>query len=265
MLEVIILAIVQGISEFLPISSSAHLVVFRELFHIGDQIITPDIGLIFDIALHFGTALAIIVFFFKDFLKIFIEGIQIKKTKNKMLWYLAVATIPGAVIGYLLEDIIDTAVRGNYHLIAISLIVIGALLFVVDLKYKQKKKIEAIGLKESIIIGFAQVFALIPGFSRSGTTLIASRMLEIKREDAARFSFYLSVPMVLGALLLSLLKTDFSIIANNLSMFTVGIVVSFLVGITCIKYLLKYLRTHDFKIFMIYRIIFGIIILLMIL
>ena len=265
MLEVIILAIVQGISEFLPISSSAHLVVFRELFHIGSTVITENSGLIFDIALHFGTALAIIVFFFKDFLKIFTEGIQVKKTNNKMLWYIVVATIPGAIFGFLLEDIIDTAVRGNYYLIAISLIAIGMLLFVVDLKYKQKKSIEKIGFKEVLIIGFAQVFALIPGFSRSGTTLIAARMLEIKREDAAKFSFYLSVPMVLGALLLGLIKTDLSLITSNLSVFAVGIVVSFLVGIICIKYLLKYLKSHDFKIFMIYRIIFGIIILLMIL
>lgn len=260
MISVIILAIIQGIAEFLPISSSAHLIIFREVFGIGKDVISGDLGLTFDIALHLGTALAIIVFFFKDFLNMAIKGFTkgVKDKDGKIMWYLIAATVPAALAGVLFEDVIDNVIREKYYLIAIALIVMGVIIYLVDKKCPRDKEIKDMTLKDALIIGCSQVFALIPGFSRSGTTIVAGRALHLEREDAAKFSFYLSLPVVMGAVVLQLIKVDFSIIASNISILLVGIVISFIIGILCIRFLLKYLRSNDFKVFMWYRLVLGI-------
>ncbi len=260
MISVIILAIIQGIAEFLPISSSAHLIIFREVFGIGKDVISGDLGLTFDIALHLGTALAIIVFFFKDFLNMAIKGFTkgVKDKDGKIMWYLIAATVPAALAGVLFEDVIDNVIREKYYLIAIALIVMGVIIYLVDKKCPRDKEIKDMTLKDALIIGCSQVFALIPGFSRSGTTIAAGRALHLEREDAAKFSFYLSLPVVMGAVVLQLIKVDFSIIASNISILLVGIVISFIIGILCIRFLLKYLRSNDFKVFMWYRLVLGI-------
>lgn len=260
MISVIILAIIQGIAEFLPISSSAHLIIFREVFGIGKDVISGDLSLTFDIALHLGTALAIIVFFFKDFLNMAIKGFTkgVKDKDGKIMWYLIAATVPAALAGVLFEDVIDNVIREKYYLIAIALIVMGIIIYLVDKKCPRDKEIKDMTLKDSLIIGCSQVFALIPGFSRSGTTIAAGRALHLEREDAAKFSFYLSLPVVMGAVVLQLIKVDFSIISSNISVLLVGIVISFIIGIFCIKFLLKYLRSNDFKVFMWYRLVLGI-------
>ena len=260
MISVIILAIIQGIAEFLPISSSAHLIIFREVFGIGKDVISGDLGLTFDIALHLGTALAIIVFFFKDFLNMAIKGFTkgVKDNDGKIMWYLIAATVPAALAGVLFEDVIDNVIREKYYLIAIALIVMGVIIYLVDKKCPRDKEIKDMTLKDALIIGCSQVFALIPGFSRSGTTIAAGRALHLEREDAAKFSFYLSLPVVMGAVVLQLIKVDFSIIASNVSILLVGIVISFIIGILCIRFLLKYLRSNDFKVFMWYRLVLGI-------
>lgn len=260
MISVIILAIIQGIAEFLPISSSAHLIIFREVFGIGKDVISGDLSLTFDIALHLGTALAIIVFFFKDFLNMAIKGFTrgVKDKDGKIMWYLIAATVPAALAGVLFEDVIDNVIREKYYLIAIALIVMGVIIYLVDKKCPRDKEIKDMTLKDALIIGCSQVFALIPGFSRSGTTIAAGRALHLEREDAAKFSFYLSLPVVMGAVVLQLIKVDFSIISSNISVLLVGIVISFIIGIFCIKFLLKYLRSNDFKVFMWYRLVLGI-------
>ena len=216
MISVIILAIIQGIAEFLPISSSAHLIIFREVFGIGKDVISGDLSLTFDIALHLGTALAIIVFFFKDFLNMAIKGFTkgVKDKDGKIMWYLIAATVPAALAGVLFEDVIDNVIREKYYLIAIALIVMGIIIYLVDKKCPRDKEIKDMTLKDSLIIGCSQVFALIPGFSRSGTTIAAGRALHLEREDAAKFSFYLSLPVVMGAVVLQLIKVDFSIIIS---------------------------------------------------
>lgn len=261
MLSVIILGIIQGIAEFLPISSSAHLIIFRDLFGIGSNI-GEDIALSFDIALHLGTLIAIIIYFFKDFWSMFIKGITKgpKDKEGKLLWYIIIATIPAAIAGLLFEDIIENAIRTNFILIAIALIAMGNIIFIVDKKFKAKKTIKSMSIKDAIIIGCSQAFALIPGFSRSGTTIATARVMNLKKEDAAKFSFYLSAPVVLGAVVIHLLKNGFSLIYANLSIFLVGVLVSFIAGLLCIEFLLKYLKKHDFKIFMIYRIILGVVV-----
>lgn len=253
MIEAIILGIVQGVTEFLPVSSSAHLIIFREVFNIGTSI--SKYGLAFDLALHVGTLLAVVIFFFSDLWKIFIEGIT-KPKENKLFYYLIVATIPAALAGILLEDLIDSIFRNNLIIIGVGLIIMGIVLYIADSFYKEEKNLEKITLKDSILIGVMQTFALIPGFSRSGTTISTARILKINRKDATKFSFFLSIPVIAGGALLKLLKHSNEVM-NHLSIFTVGTVTSFFIGILTIKFLLKYLKKNDFSIFMWWRILLG--------
>lgn len=263
-LEILILGFVQGIAEFLPISSSAHLIIFRDIFGIGSGT-SANMDLTFDIALHFGTLLAIGVFFFKDFIKMIQKGFTkgVKDDDGKILWYLVAATIPAAIVGVLFEEAIENVVRSNYVVIAIALAVMGIIIYLADKFSKETKTIKKMTLKDAILVGCSQVFALIPGFSRSGTTIAAGRVLGLDRESAAKFSFFLSAPVVLGAVCLQLIKgTAFSVIAANLGTFILGILVSFVIGLLCIKYLLKYLQKHNFKIFMIYRVVLAAVVLI---
>ena len=140
----------------------------------------------------------------------------------------------------------------------------GIIIYLADKRFKQTKEVNEMTYKDALIIGCSQVFALIPGFSRSGTTIATARTRKMTREESAKFSFYLSAPVVLGAVILTLLKSEtISIISANLSIFIIGILVSFIVGLLCISFLLKYLRKNDFKLFMWYRVALGIIVILM--
>ena len=265
MLDIIILGIIQGIAEFLPISSSAHLIIFREIFGLGSNI-GSNIELAFDLALHFGTLLAIVIFFFKELWKLLIDGLtKGNKTKDgKLFWFLILATIPAGIVGVLFEDVFDSFFRKQLWLIALALIIMGIIIYLVDKKSKSDKSMKDLKWYQALLIGCAQVFALIPGFSRSGTTITASRALGLDREDSAKFSFYLSVPVVAGATLFSLIKDNtLTIISENLMIFGIVILISFIVVLLCISFLLKYINKNDFKIFMIYRIILGLIVLLM--
>lgn len=265
-IESIILGIVQGIGEFLPISSSAHLIFFRDILGVGINM-SSQVALSFDIALHFGTLLALIVVFFKDFLGIAIEGLTkgIKTTKGKLMWLLVVATVPAALSGYFFEDYIDGVLRTNYLLIAILLAVVGIIIYLVDKYNTNTKELTSISFKEAGLIGVAQSLALVPGVSRSGATITMARFFKIKREDAAKFSFYLSAPIVLGAVIVTLIKgNNIEVIMDNLNVFITGIIVSFITGILCIKFLLNYLKNNDFKLFMWYRIIVALIMIIIV-
>lgn len=263
--NVIFLGILQGIAEFLPISSSAHLIIARDVFKFGIDM-ASNVELTFDLALHFGTLLAIIIYFWTDLWNILFKGLS-KGTKDKdgkLFWYLVLATIPAGLVGVLFEDVFDTFFRKKIWLIAIALIVMGIIIYLVDKKAKESKDMKQMKWYDALIVGVSQVFALIPGFSRSGTTITASRSLGLNRTDSAKFSFFLSVPVVLGATLFTLLKDNtIAIIGQNLVIFGLGILISFITGLLCISFLLKYIRKHDFKAFMIYRIILGIVVLLM--
>ena len=268
MLAVIILAIVQGIAEFLPISSSAHLIIFRELFGIGKDIITEDMALTFDVALHFGTLIVIVAYFFKDFWNMFIKGITKgpKDKEGKLLWQVVVATIPAALIGAIFEDLIEDVFRSKYIIMGCILIIIGVIIYLIDKNSKQIKSVKEMTYKDALIIGCSQIVALLPGCSRSGSTIGAGRAVKMKREDSFKFSFYLSAPVVLGSVVLKMIKLikddEFYIITDNLSYFIVGIAVSCLVGFLVINFLFKFIKKHDFKDFMIYRIIMGIIVII---
>ena len=268
MLAVIILAIVQGIAEFLPISSSAHLIIFRELFGIGKDIITENMALTFDVALHFGTLIVIVVYFFKDFWNMVIKGFTKgpKDKEGRLLWQVIVATIPAALMGALFEDLIEDVFRSKFILMGCILIVVGIIIYLIDKNAKQTKSIKEMTYKDALIIGCSQIFALLPGCSRSGSTIGAARGVKMKREDSFKFSFFLSAPIVLGSVALKMFKLikddELSIITDNISYFLVGIVVSCFVGFLVVNFLFKFIKKHDFKDFMIYRIIMGIIVIL---
>ena len=266
-IQIIILGIVQGIAEFLPISSSAHLIIFRDIFGIGSFLV-GKYEMSFDIALHFGTLLAILVYFFKDFMNMLKDGFTkgVKTTNGKLLWYVVIATIPAAIVGALLEDKIDELVRSNYVLICAALSIMGIIIYLADKYSEQTKSFEGMKIKDAIIIGCSQVCALIPGFSRSGTTIAASRFLKMKRKDAAKFSFYLSAPVVAGAVFIKILKGDMiSLITYNTTAFIIGVLVSFIFGLICIKFLLKYIKNHGYNIFMWYRLVISLLALIILL
>ena len=255
MIGIILLSIIQGITEFLPISSSAHLIIAREVFRIGTTI-TTDMALTFDLAVHLGTLIAVVAYFFKDLLKILISGILkgIKDNDGKIFWLIIIATIPAALAGIFGEEIIEKAIRGNLYIIASALALMGIIIYLVDQKYKTDKTINQLNFKNALLIGFFQIFALIPGFSRSGTTITAGRILNLNREESAKFSFYLSIPIIFGAILYkSINKETLSIISNDLNIFIFSILISAIVGMLAIGFLLNYLKKHDFKIFMWYR------------
>ena len=257
-IEAIILGIVQGLTEFLPVSSSAHLNVFPWIF--GWDVISES----FDVALHLGTLLAICIFFFKDWINLIKGGwnLIIKKEKSldgKIFWYLVIATIPAGIASLILDSVSEKIINGNLNLemglIAIALIIMGIILYVVDKNSKSEINYENISFKNSILIGISQALAAaFPGVSRSGITMTTARLLKIDRESAAKFSFLLATPIVAAAVLADITEFALSI------PFFVGIFFSFISGIFVIKFLMEYLKKGSFKIFAIYRIIFGIII-----
>lgn len=258
MLKSIILGIIQGIGEFLPISSSAHLILVPYLLGWEQS------SMAFDIALHFGTLLAVLSIFFGDWWSLF-KGAVNKITKgkesfdNKMFWYLVVATIPGALLGLILDDVVENVFRKEIWLIATSLAVMGILIYLgdrwADKHYQIETDYKHISFKQALIIGLSQSLAIIPGFSRSGTTILTARLMGLSKSAATKFTFLLSVPIIAGATILKI-----GSLVLNMEVI-IGILVSFVVGVLTIKFLLNYIKKHDFSIFAIYRVVFAIIIL----
>ena len=253
-MQSIILGIVQGLTELLPISSSAHLTLIPWIFN------WSGLSESFDVALHFGTLLAIGLFFFKDWIQLIKGGYKLaikkeKSTEGKMFWYIVLATIPGGMIGFLLDHFLENALKAPL-IIATALIVMGIILYLVDKNCKSKISYEKMGLKETFLIGLSQALAFIPGVSRSGITMTTARILKVDRESAAKYSFMLSAPIVLAA-------TIFKFSSFTLSLeFFIGVIASFLVGVAVIKFLLQYLKKGSFKVFAIYRVIAGLAVIL---
>lgn len=264
MFFIVFLGIIQGICEFLPISSSAHLIIFRDIFGIGRELFSPNILLSYDIALHLGTSLAVFFVFSSIIINITCNGIfnGTNNKNGKLFWHLVVSTLPAGIVGILFEDIIEGYIRNKYVLISLSLIIVGIIIYYIDKHSKRDKSLADMTFKDALVIGLFQIFSLIPGFSRSGTTIAIARYLKYDRYDACLYSFYLSLPVVLGAAIFKLIVTDISIITSNILLFAIGTLISFITGVICIKYLLKYIESHNFKVFMIYRILIGIVVLL---
>lgn len=258
-LQSIILGIVQGVCEFLPISSSAHLILIPYLFNFNLEM-SNSAKLAFDVALHFGTLISVLVIFWKDWLNLFKGAFnKVFKKKdsfeNKMFWYLVLATIPGALVGFLFEDIVENVIRGNVLIIALVLAVVGVLIYLGDKwaskHYKKETSFEQMSLKQTFLIGLSQALAVIPGFSRSGTTILTGRILGVSRDAVAKFTFLLSTPIIFGAAIVHI--TDLVITKEVI----IGIITSALVGIVCIRFLLSYIKKHDFSIFAVYRVLLA--------
>ena len=260
-MQAFVLGVVQGIGEFLPISSSAHLIIVRFLFNFKE--LEPAFETAFDVALHFGTLIAVLFVFWKDWLALF-KGAFLGITKKektfegRMFWYLVAATIPGGAIGFLLDHFMGDSLGKMPLLIASALIIMGIVLYIVDKKAPSKTKYEDMTFKQSFLIGLSQaIAAAFPGTSRSGITMTVARALKVDRESAAKYSFLLSTPIVLAAVLVSIKDFEFTLA------FFMGVLFSFLVGIIVIKFLLNYLKKGSFKGFAIYRVILGIIVITM--
>lgn len=256
-LQSIILGIIQGLTELLPVSSSAHLNIFPWLLGWSE---IPDS---FDIALHFGTLLAITIFFFRDWLDLISSGFKklVKKedsVNGRMFWYIVIATIPAGILGIILEKVSEKIFNTmNKEMLAISgaLIIMGIILYLVDEKCKTRVRYEKINFKQAFLIGISQALAAaFPGTSRSGITMTVARGLKIDRESAAKFSFLLSTPMIAAAVLVSVKDFVFN------TEFVLGVLSSFIVGILVIKFLLEYLKKGSFKVFAIYRVVLGLVI-----
>lgn len=246
--QAIIYGLVQGIGEFLPISSTAHLTLLPWLF--GWQ----DPGVSFDVALHLGTAFAVILFFIKDWITLITAGFSKPKTRDgRLFWLLVLATIPGALFGVLLDKYMESF--RNPALIGLMLIIMGVVLYVADKYGAAYVNLKEVGTKRSLIIGLAQVFAIIPGVSRSGVTMSVGRLLGMKRTAIARFTFLMSAPIILGDALYhakGMLHTSVSI-----TPFLTAMVTSAIVGVLSIKFLLNYLNKKGFGIFAVYRVVLG--------
>lgn len=255
-LQSIILGIVQGLTELLPVSSSAHLNLIPAIFN-------WNIPESFDVALHLGTLLAITIFFFKDWIALIKGGYnqavkKEKSTEGKIFWYIVIATIPTGILSLILDKISDTICEKfgiEMLMIAIALIVMGIVLYIVDKKSASKTNYENITFKQSFLIAMSQaIAAAFPGVSRSGITMTVARALKVDRESAAKYSFLLSTPIIFAAVLVSI--TDFELTLA----FILGVLASFIVGLVVIKFLLNYLKKGSFKIFAIYRIILGLVV-----
>ena len=257
-IQSIILGIVQGLTEFLPISSSAHLNLFPWVFGWQEM---PDS---FDVALHIGTLLAIIIYFYKDWKALILGGYNqtIKKKPSlngKMFWYIVLATIPAGILSLVLDKISDKIIGDNLDvqmlIIAITLIIMGVILYLVDEKSKTTTRNKKITFKQSLWIACSQALAAaFPGVSRSGITMTTARYLGVDRESAAKFSFLLATPITLAAVIFDLKHFVF-----NISFF-MGVLTSFVVGFLVIKFLMDYLKKGSFKVFAIYRVVIGVIV-----
>lgn len=270
-LQATILGIVQGFTEFLPISSSAHLLFIPKIFGWND---IPDS---FEVALHFGTLLAILLVFYKDWIEM-IKSVYLNfkykyiksgklnneernniKRKNKLFWYLVLSTIIVAGISFLVDDSREVLKKssGIVYVMAFSLIFMGIILYFVDKNRPNKIKMDNMNFKTALTIGVSQIIALIPGMSRSGTTITTARIMGVNKKDAARYSFLLATPIIFAATILKMKEFTFTL------PFICGVISSFLVGFLVLKFFMKYLETKDYKVFAIYRVIIGIILILM--
>jgi undecaprenyl-diphosphatase len=268
--QAIILALVQALTEFLPVSSTAHLVLFPWLLHWQDP------GLAFDVALHAGTLLAVILYFFKDWIKLAMCGVGMKypagapaeevAQNRRMFWYMVLGTIPAAILGKLFHHQIEDNLR-TPMIIGVSLVVVALVMWWADSRANLTRKLGESNVGDALSIGSAQALALWPGVSRSGITITTGLFRNFTREAATRFSFLLSAPVIAGAVLTELPKLIKLHKAGGLDLPTstlgISILVSGVAGYFVIAFFLRYLQTRTLKVFIVYRLVFGIIVLVL--
>ena len=257
--QAIFYGIIQGITEFLPISSTAHLNIAQIII---DPHATTESMRIVDVAMHMGTLAAVIIFFFKDWINLFKKGFsQPKSTDGKLFWYIIIATIPAAIIALVFNKASEK-ISNNLIIISIALIGLGIVLYFADKLSEKTVNLEKVGLTNSLLIGLSQALALIPGVSRSGITITTGRLLKIDRVSAAKFTFLLSTPTLLGAGIFKL--KDLVLPHSQYLPFAVGILTAAIVGALCIKFLLDFIKTKGFAAFALYRCALGAVILILV-
>jgi len=272
--QAVVLAIVQGLTEFLPVSSTAHLWLVPWLLKWKDP------GLTFDVALHAGTLVAVLAYFWRYWVEMIVLGFGLGggattqsvgdashsaredlRQNPRLLWYMAVATIPGALAGWRFERAAEEQLRSPI-IVGAALIVVGLLMGAGDWLGKRERDLGHVGFLDSFLVGVAQALAVIPGISRSGVTMTAGLFRKMNRETAARFSFLLSTPIIAGAAMKKGMEIRHEGLPQNMHLpFLCGIIVSALVGYLVIAVLIRYLERRTFKVFVVYRIALGVILL----
>ncbi len=259
--QAIVLAIIQGLTEFLPVSSTAHLTIIPDLLGWKDP------GLSFDVALHVGTLAAVLVYFFSDWVQVILNGIGISyrgshpdENSRSLLWLLVLGTIPAGLAGLKFEKYAEEAFRSPY-IIGTAMIVFGLLMWMADRVSTARDGLDQMTAFDAISVGLAQALAIIPGVSRSGSTLTMARFRGFSREASARFSFLLSTPIIAGAAAKKGLELRKTGLAPEMHLpYMIGIAVSAVVGLVVIAFFMKYLRHNSLSIFVWYRVAFGIIV-----
>lgn len=251
-----VLGVVQGLTEFLPISSSGHLILVPKLLR------WPDFGLSFDVALHLGTLAALLIYFAPDWARMargFLPTSRgVTAAERRLVWLIALGTVPAVIIGVLIKDWTETVPRQYPILVALPLILVALAMWGADRLCKHVRALETASVRDALLVGCAQALALVPGVSRSGATITAGMVLGFRREDAARFSFLLSAPVTLGAALYKLRDLLREGLPPHLQLvFVVGVLTSALVGYLCIAFLLAYLRRRSLLVFVVYRLALG--------
>jgi undecaprenyl-diphosphatase len=251
----VVLGIIQGLAEFLPISSSGHLIIVSTMLQ------GQPLSMNLEVALHVGTLAALLVYFWRDWIDLAQGSLQTVKEKklnarSRLLLNLIIGTIPAAIVGKIFEHQIEEFFSTRPILVCIPLIFVGLLLWWVDRRMPVTRKLDSFTPKDGLIVGIAQTCALFPGTSRSGATILAGRLLGIDRSDAARFSFLLGTPITGGA---ALLKSKAILASIHLPEFYIGMLVSAVTGWLVIGFLMRYLRKYGFGVFAIYRIVLALV------
>ncbi len=260
-LKTVLLGIVQGITEWLPISSTGHMILFNQFIQLSQS---ADFMNLFLVVIQFGSILAVVTLYFHKLNPFSPRKTKEEKNDTWTMWLkVLVAVLPAAVIGLLFDDIIDQYLY-NAPVVAATLIIYGVLFIIMESQHRKPgiRTIKEMPYKTALLIGACQVLALIPGTSRSGATILGAVLLGTSRYVATEFSFFLAIPVMFGASLLKIVKHGLVFTGTELALLLIGMVVAYVVSIVAIKFLLGYIRKHDFKAFGYYRIVVGILIIL---
>ncbi len=262
LLKVIILGIVEGITEWLPISSTGHMILVNEFIKLK---VSEEFWEMFQVVIQLGAIMAVVVLYFSKLNPFSPKKSEAEKKDTWTLWFkVVVAALPAAVIGLPFDDLIDK-VFYNYQTVAITLILYGVLFIVVENRNKDRKpvvcELNDLSYKTAALIGVFQILALIPGTSRSGATIVGAMLIGCSRFVAAEFTFFLAIPVMFGASLLKLVKFGLAFSASELMILAVGMVTAFVVSVLAIKFLMGYIKKNDFKAFGYYRIVLGVLVL----
>ena len=249
-LAAIVLGLVQGLTEFLPVSSTAHLILVSDALKLD-----PDkFGLSFDVALHLGTALAVLLYFAGTWVGLVVDVIR---GRWRLPLAIVVGTIPAAVAGVLWETAVSTTLRSAVYIV-IGLVVGSAIFVLAERLSARRRRIERVGLTDAVLIGAAQAIALLPGISRSGITISAGLFRGLERGDSTRFAFLLATPIILGAGVKTLLDArKLSGLTAEMDIVAIGFGVSFVSGLAAVAFMVRYLRTHSLNVFVVYRLVLA--------